>query len=181
MKIEKLKSLILRPFLAGLIALAVGGGLFIYYYCFYENPSVASYVITAAIAVMGVLAWLSTIWFFISHLLRSKVKNNGQLVKASYVSHETHVSAAKVNYYSITYKYELDGKEYTKKSKSEFVWKEVLTLRAIKEFNIKVLNSRVVLDDDLEDLFEKNKELVKLEQQKYDEAYKQVDNLLRNS
>ena len=178
MKLENTKKAILRPFLAGVIGLSVGGGLFLLYYFKVLESSTAAYVINGAIAFVGVLAMITTIFVAINQVQKLKVKKEGEVKVATYISHETHTSAGKENYYNVTFSYELNGEKIIKKSKAEFVWKEVLTLKAIKNFNIKVLNGRVVMDDDIEELFEKNKELVKLEQQKYDEAYSKVEQIL---
>ena len=178
MKIENTKQAILRPLLLGLLGLAVGGGLFVYYYFFKKDVSVAAYVINGAIALFGVIGMVSTIYIAIEQYLKLKTKKEGQIVKAQYVSHKTNVTQAKINYYKVKIKYELDGKEVEIDSKSEFEWKEVLTLKAVKEFQIRVLNGRVVLDCDLNKLFEENKQAVLELENRYNKARDEVANII---
>ncbi len=180
MKIEKTKQVILRPLLLGLIGLAVGGGLFIYYYFFNEDTSVAAYVINGAIALVGVVGIVSTIYFAILQYLKIKTKNQGQLLKAKYISHKTNVTSAKVNYYMITYSFELNGKSVEMTSKSEFEWKEVLTLKAMEEFEIRYLNGRVVLDIDLNKAFEENKDKVLEIEKRYQKAQEEVNKIIQS-
>ncbi len=61
-----------------------------------------------------------------------------------------------------------------KASKSEFVWKEILTLKAVNDFQIRVLNGRVVLDCDLENMFEENKQAVLELEERYNKAREEV-------
>ena len=180
MKIENTKQVILRPLLIGLLGLAVGGGLFIYYYFFKEEVSVAAYVINGAIALFGVIGMVSTIYISIVQYLKLKTKKEGQIVKAQYVSHKTNVTQSKVNYYKVTYKYEIDGVSVEKTSPSEFEWKEVLTLKAVKDFQIKVLNGRVVLDCDLNQLFHDNKDAVLELENRYNKAREEVAKIVAN-
>ena len=174
MKIENTKSVILRPLLLGLLGLAVGGGLFVYYYFFKEDTSVAAYVINGAIALVGFLGIVATIYFAIEQYLKIKTKKEGQIVKAQYVSHYSNVSSGKINYYKVPYKYEIDGVSQEKTSKSEFIWKEVLTLKAVDNFQIRVLNGRVVLDCDLDKMFEDNKQAVLELEERYNKAREEV-------
>ncbi len=180
MKLESTKQAVLRPLLLGLIGLAVGGGLFIYYYFFNDNTSVAAYVINGAIALVGVLGILATIYFAIIQYLKIKTKKEGKIVKAQYVSHKTNVTVSKVNLYKVTYTFEIDGQKFTKASASEFDWKEVLTLKTIKEFEIRYLNGRVVLESDLTKLFEENKQEVLALEERYRKASEEVDKILNN-
>ena len=178
MKIEKTKSVILRPLLLGLIGLLVGGGLFIYYYYFNEDTSVAAYVINGAIGLIGVVGIISTIGLGIVQYLKLKTKKDGQVIMATYVSHKTNVTVSKVNYYMVTYKYVDNGVEVVKTSKSEFDWKEVLTLKAANEFQIRYLNGRVVLDCDLNKMFEENKDTVLELESRYNKAREEVDKII---
>ena len=178
MKIDSTKSVIFRPLLLGLLGLLVGGGLFIYYYFFKEDTSVAAYVINGVIAFAGVVGILSTIYVAIIQYLKIQTKKNGEQVVAHYVSHKTDTSSGKVDYYKITYKYEINGQEFTKTSSSEFDYKEALTLKAVKDFQIRVLNGRVVLDCDLNQMFNDNKEAVKELEDKYNKAISEVDKIL---
>ena len=180
MKIENTKSAILRPLLLGLLGLAVGGGLFIYYYCFKEDVSVAAYVINGAIALFGVIGMISTIYISIEQYLKLKTKKEGQIVKAQYVSHKTEVTQSKVNYYKVTYTYVIDGVSFEKTSYSEFEWKEVLTLKAAKEFQIRVLKGRVVLDCDLNQMFNDNKDAVLELEKRYNQAREEVAKIVSN-
>ena len=79
MKIESTKSVILRPLLLGLLGLLVGGGLFVYYYFFKEDTSVAAYVINGAIALVGFLGIVATIYFAIEQHLKIKTKKRAKL------------------------------------------------------------------------------------------------------
>ena len=180
MKIENTKSVILRPLLLGLIGLAIGGGLFLYYYFFTEGASIASYVITGAIAIVGVLGVLSTIYFAIDQYLKIKTLKTGKVVTAQYVSNSTNVTASKINYYKVTYKFEDNGVTIEKTSKSEFEWKEVLTLKAAKDFQIRLLNGRVVLDCDLNQMFNDNKDAILELEQRYNKAREEVDKIINN-
>jgi len=178
MKIEKTKSVIFRPLLLGLIGLVVGGGLFIYYYFFKEDTSVAAYVINGAIALAGVIGMISTIYVGIVQYLKIKTKKTGSECIAKYVSNSTNVTQSKINYYKITYTYTLNNQEFIKTSSSEFIFKEVLILKCVHEFKIRVLNGRVVLDDDLDQLFEDNKEAILELEKKYNIARGEVDKIL---
>ena len=179
MKIESTKSVILRPLLLGLLGLLVGGGLFVYYYCFKEDTSVAAYVINGAIALIGVFGIFATGYLAIIQYLKLKTKKEGQIVKARYVSQKTDTTASKVNYYKVTYAYDMDGQTFELTSRSEFTFKEALTLKAAKEFQIRVLNGRVVLDCDLDQLFEENKDAVKELEDRYHKAIDMVNNIIQ--
>ena len=178
MKINSTKSVIFRPLLLGLLGLLVGGGLFIYYYFFKEDTSVAAYVINGVIAFAGVVGILSTIYVAIIQYLKIQTKNKGDKVLAHYVSHKTDTSFSKVNYYKVTYTYEIDGVEFKKTSSSEFEYKEALTLKTVKDFQIRVLNGRVVLDCDLNQMFNDNKDAVLELEGKYNKAQEAVDKIL---
>ena len=176
MKIESTKSVILRPLLLGLLGLLVGGGLFVYYYFFKEDTSVAAYVINGVIAFAGVVGIFATGFFAIIQYLKIKTKKEGNIVKAQYVSQKTDTTMSKVNYYKVTYSYEYNGQKVIKTSASEFSYKEALTLKAVEEFQIRVLNGRVVLDCDLDQLFEENKDKVKELEDRYNKAIDKVRN-----
>ena len=59
------------------------------------------------------------------------------------------------------------------------MWKEVLTLKAVDNFQIRVLNGRVVLDCDLDKMFEDNKEAVKELEDRYNKAIDVVNNIMQ--
>ena len=179
MKIESTKSVILRPLLLGVLGLIVGGGLFIYYYYFKKDVSVAAYVINGAIALAGVVGIISTIYISIIQYLKIKTKKEGEIVKARYVSHKTDTTASKINYYKVKYTYEINNQTFEKASRSEFTYKEALTLKCVNEFQIRVLNGRVVLDCDLDQLFEENKEAIKELEDRYNKAIDVVNNILK--
>ena len=178
MKINSTKSVIFRPLLLGLLGLVVGGGLFIYYYFFKEDTSVAAYVINGAIGLAGIIGIIATVFIAINQYLKLQVVKKGTTITAHYLSHKTDTSFQKVDYYKLTYKYELNGVEVVKTTSSEFEYKEVLTLKASQDFQIKVLNGREILDCDLNKMFEENKDKVKELEDRYNKAKEEVNKII---
>ena len=180
MKLNSTKSVIFRPLLLGSLGLLVGGGLFVYYYFFNDDTSVAAYVINGIIFFAGVVGVLSTIYVAIIQYLKIQTKNKGDVVIAHYVSHKTDTSFSKVDYYKITYKYELNGVEVIKTSSSEFDYKEALTLKCVQDFQIRVLNGREILDCDLTQMFNENKDAIKELEDRYNKAQDAVNKIINS-
>lgn len=178
MKLKNSKKLFTTPLLVSAICALVGGGLLFYYYCFAKEYSAASLVSCYLIIAVGVFSLLSIIYFAVKQNIAKKTLNEGEEYVATYISHDTNVSSQKTNYYSLKYKYFIDGKEIIKKSKYEFTWGEILTLKAVGSFNIKIYKNNIILVDNLEKLFENNKEKVKEVEQRYYNAQAKVEELL---
>lgn len=180
MKIKNTKKLLTTPLLVGAICALVGGGLLLYYYLYAKDSSIASFVTCYAIVAVGALSLISIVFILIEQHYKIKTLKQGQELIAKYLSNDTNVSAQKTNYYSIQFQYELDNQVYTRKTKYEFSWGEVLTLKVVGEFKIRLLNGRIVLDEDLESLFENNKEKIRQEEQKYYDAQSKIEEILKN-
>lgn len=180
MKFEKSYKVILRPVLVGLVAIILGIVLVVYYNS-QENATTASYFISWAVVAVGIFMLLFALYVSIMQIVKNRVSKFGTQYIARYLSHETNSSAGKVNYYSITYTYHMDGMDYTKTSKEEFTWKEILTLKTVKEFKIKVFNNKVILDEDLNDTYIKYQKQIAETESKYNNAYREVEDTLKKN
>lgn len=176
---SSIKESVLKPLLIGLVFLAFGGGLLLYYYKFAKESSVASFVISYAVVVAGIFVLLSAIYFLYKYKMQVLTLQKGELINAEFISYDSDVSTKNQTYYKITFKYNYLDKEVTFTSSNEFLWVHVLTLKANKEIKLRKYKNYLVIDENLEELFEKNKEEIRQIEKKYHEAYESVDKLLK--
>lgn len=176
---NKLKDVMIRPLLLGALCLALGGGLLLYYYKFAQEKSTASFVVSYAVVIGGLVFLILAVVSMITYLKKQKVLKDGQEISLKYLSHETITSTKNQNFYKITFSYILNNEEKTITSSSEFVWAQVVTIKAAETLNAKVLNKRVVITDDLQTLYMQNEQKIKEIEKKYHEAYSALKNIIK--
>lgn len=176
---KNFKDTVLKPLLLGLLCLVLGGGLLLYYYKFAKETSTASFVVSYAVVAGAVAFVITAILSYIKELKKTKALNMGDKIILNFISYDSDVSNKNQTFYKITFKYEYLNKEQTYISKNEFIWAHVLTFKAAEHINARIYKNVIVVEDDLEKLFEDNKEKIKQIEQKYQSAYSKVDEILK--
>ncbi len=99
-----------------------------------------------------------------------KIKLIGKSALGTFISYGTQKTSGKVAVYYIEYSFEDEGKKYVCKTPHEFNWYEVLTLKVVGDFPIKVYNGKSVLDCDVMKMHLDNREAVAELNAKYEQA-----------
>ena len=99
-----------------------------------------------------------------------KIKLIGKSALGTFISYGTQKTSGKVAVYYIEYSFEDEGKKYVCKTPHEFNWYEVLTLKVVGDFPIKVYNGKSVLDCDIMKMHLDNREAVAELNAKYEQA-----------
>ncbi len=174
MKKLNAKDNVIKPAIIGGVVIILGIVLLVYYRYFAKEWSVASYVVSAVTLAVGVLLTIMSLL----KLVKIKKDENtilfGESITATFLSYGTEKTSGKVAVYFIEYSYEKDGKKYIVKSPSQFTWYEVLTLKASKEFAIRVYKDNCLLDCDLLKMQMEHREEVAKLNQKYEQALEEL-------
>lgn len=174
MKRLNTKNNVIKPVIYGSIVVVLGIVLLVYYRYFAKESSVASYVVSVVTLLVGVALIVLSLLKLIKIKKDGDTIKYGEKLKANFLSYGTNKTSGKVAVYYIEYSYEYQGKKYICTSPSVFTWYEVLTLKAVEEFDIKMYKGNCLLDCDLLQLQMQNREKVAELNKKYELALEEL-------
>ncbi|MGN0771819.1 MAG: hypothetical protein ACI4MI_04470 [Christensenellales bacterium] len=177
-KLDFAKSVI-YPYVLGVVALAIGIGLAIYYNG-RSAVNASTFIVPILTMVVGVICIVGGIVRTCQYAVQSKIIKGGKTTTAEFINYSSGGKSGKIEYFSVEYRYCNDeGKEYVCKSPSQFTWQEVLALKAAEKFTIGYRGKNCILLDDIGLLTLAYSKKMSALQQKYEAAVDKVETLQR--
>ncbi len=164
------KENLIKPLILSVVVTLLGIGLLVYYVCFSKKPSTLNYVVSGLTVAVGISLIAAAIVRLVKVKGNEKIKLIGKSALGTFISYGTQKTSGKVAVYYIEYFFEDEGKKYVCKTPHEFNWYEVLTLKVVGDFPIKVYNGKSVLDCDIMKMHLDNREAVAELNAKYEQA-----------
>lgn len=164
------KQSVIKPLIISIAVTLLGTALLVYYVCFSKKPTTLNYVVSALTVAVGGLLIAAAAVRFIKVKGEEKIALLGTPTQATFISYGSQKTSGKVAIYYVEYSFEYDGKKYVCKTPHQFNWYEVLTLKVVKNFQIKVYKGKSILDCDLMKLHLDNREAVAELNSKYAQA-----------
>ena len=164
------KQSVIKPLIISVIVTLLGIALLVYYIGFSKKPTTLNYVVSALTVAVGVLLIAAATVRIVKVKGEEKIALLGTPTQAEFISYGSQKTSGKVAIYYIEYSFEYDGKKYVCKTPHKFNWYEVLTLKVVGTFQIKVYKGKSILDCDIMKLHLDNREAVAELNQKYAQA-----------
>ncbi|MGN0788949.1 MAG: hypothetical protein ACI4MY_03345 [Christensenellales bacterium] len=170
---------VLYPLILGVVALAIGVGLTIYYHA-KGNANISSYLVPILTMAVGVVCLVGGVVRSRQYATQNKILRSGKTTTAHFIRYISGGKSGKAEYFSVEYTYADGETTYTKVSPAQFSWQEVLALKSAENFTIGYIGDKCLLLDDLQLLMLTYSNKMKSLQQKYEQAVDKVEQLQRD-
>ncbi len=177
-KLDWAKS-VLYPLILGVVAIAIGVGLSIYYHS-KGSANISSYLIPILAMIVGVICLVGGVVRSLQYVTQNKILKSGKITTAHFIRYISGGKSGKAEYFSVEYSYSDGLQTYTNVSPAQFSWQEVLALKSAENFTIGYIDNKCLLLDDLQLLMLTYSNKMRSLQQKYEQAVDKVERLQRD-
>ena len=177
-KLDLAKS-VLYPLILGVVAMAIGVGLAIYYHA-KGSVKISSYLVPILTMIVGIVCLVGGVVRSRQYAIQNKILKSGKTTTAHFIRYISGGKSGKSEYFSVEYSYSDGAQTYTNVSPVQFSWQEVLALKSAEKFTIGYIGNKCLLLDDLQLLMLTYSNKMKSLQQKYEQAVCKVEQLQRD-
>ena len=177
-KLDLAKS-VLYPLILGVVAMAIGVGLAIYYHA-KGSVNISSYLVPILTMIVGIVCLVGGVVRSRQYAIQNKILKSGKTTTAHFIRYISGGKSGKSEYFSVEYSYSYGAQTYTNVSPVQFSWQEVLALKSAEKFTIGYIGNKCLLLDDLQLLMLTYSNKMKSLQQKYEQAVCKVEQLQRD-
>lgn len=177
-KLDLAKS-VLYPLILGVVAMAIGVGLAIYYHA-KGSVNISSYLVPILTMIVGIVCLVGGVVRSRQYATQNKILRSGKTTTAHFIRYISGGKSGKSEYFSVEYSYSDGAQTYTNVSPVQFSWQEVLALKSAEKFTIGYIGNKCLLLDDLQLLMLTYSSKIKSLQQKYEQAVCKVEQLQRD-
>ena len=177
-KLDLAKS-VLYPLILGVVAMAIGVGLAIYYHA-KGSVKISSYLVPILTMIVGIVCLVGGVVRSRQYAIQNKILKSGKTTTAHFIRYISGGKSGKSEYFSVEYSYSDGAQTYTNVSPVQFSWQEVLALKSAEKFTIGYIGNKCLLLDDLQLLMLTYSSKMKSLQQKYEQAVCKVEQLQRD-
>lgn len=177
-KLDLAKS-VLYPLILGVVAMAIGVGLAIYYHA-KGSVNISSYLVPILTMIVGIVCLVGGVVRSRQYATQNKILKSGKTTTAHFIRYISGGKSGKAEYFSVEYSYSDGAQTYTNVSPVQFSWQEVLALKSAEKFTIGYIGNKCLLLDDLQLLMLTYSSKMKSLQQKYEQAVCKVEQLQRD-
>ena len=177
-KLDWAKS-VLYPLILGVVAIAIGVGLSIYYHS-KGSANISSYLIPILAMIVGVICLVGGVVRSLQYVTQNKILKSGKITTAHFIRYISGGKSGKAEYFSVEYSYSDGLQTYTNVSPAQFSWQEVLALKSAENFTIGYIDNKCLLLDDLQLLMLTYSNKMRSLQQKYEQVVDKVERLQRD-